>query len=246
MYKIYFRSQIALVHLNEQIQAMRSFLRIILFVAFLAGTQADAQPIRLHIDTITGFPFAPDTAYDNRSYDSIEVVIENIGNTIYTGFIDILYTANGGAVGYLYQDPSGNHTLSPGVRDTLSISQFVFSPVYFDGGDNIVVVWPSARTAGVPVDTITGHVNVDPTIGIHEIDPPLISFSPNPVSNILSISIPDKKRLKQVRIFDIESRMLFMDSKAISIDFSSFVSGIYIIEISFDDGLSEHFRILKR
>ena len=226
---------------------MRPLLRISFFLSFLIGMQLHAQPIRLSIVSITGLPgtvFA-DTAHPNVSYDSVYIAVQNSGNSIFNGYIDILYESSPGLIGTMYLDTGQGRTLGANATDTLHPLHFFFSSVYFDGGDNIVVVWPSARFSSVPSDSITINVLVDPSIGIAEIEDMGVKIAPNPVTQYLRMQIPEGKRVKQVRIFDSTSRLLFTGDGTDRLDFSDYDRGIYLVQLLFDNDRTARIRVVK-
>jgi hypothetical protein len=65
-----------------------------------------------------------------------------------------------------------------------------------------------------------------------------ISFSPNPVKNILTISNALLETINQVEIFDINSRLIQQidaNQASVEVDLTEFSKGIYVVKITTDD-----------
>jgi len=60
-----------------------------------------------------------------------------------------------------------------------------FDPLYFDDGDNIVVIWPAWRTTPGHSDTLTTHIFFERIIGIDELSQLPVKIYPNPASEYL-------------------------------------------------------------
>jgi hypothetical protein len=73
------------------------------------------------------------------------------------------------------------------------------------------------------------------------------SYYPNPVSENLWLT--SNERIKTVKIFNISGKMiksLIFDSEAVTIDFSSLKSDIYILEINGFRNSKKNIKIIKK
>jgi len=80
-----------------------------------------------------------------------------------------------------------------------------------------------------------------------------IKTIPNPVVNDLTIEIPDNSTsVRSINIFDIQGKVIFntttvnTSNHQIKLDLSDFHSGIYILEVRFEDGTATQRKIFKR
>jgi len=94
-----------------------------------------------------------------------------------------------------------------------------------------------------------GTITVDPALGID--DNQILSkikISPNPVSSVVSIELPDLIESAKVQLFDILGKQLLSDeiSKLDSeIDISALNNGIYLVKVSSGNSFSTK-RIIKQ
>ncbi|HNP48167.1 MAG TPA: T9SS type A sorting domain-containing protein [Bacteroidia bacterium] len=202
----------------------------------------------LTITQLNGFPIANgDTAYDSRTYDSVQVMIRNIGNQAITDQYDVLIRGNTGITDTLYSDTSSAQLLNPGDSLQLNPSPYLFDIVHYDDGDNIVVVWPVARTTpNIQVDTMSFHVYFVRLSGIHETPESALTVYPNPASDYLRLEFPEKNRLRYVRIFNSYGQLVLhskVDSNLIPI--SDLSKGVYLIELTGSDGKAYFAKIIK-
>ena len=137
---------------------LRHLLLTILMAIGLINASAQ---VHLRVSSLSRFPVAPtDTAYESLSYDSIQVLVENIGNTILNADNIILYILGNPASGpdILYDDTNAVYTAQAGSVTPINSFTYNFRPTHFDDGDNIVVVWPAARYTPHTSDSLTFHV----------------------------------------------------------------------------------------
>ena len=93
---------------------LRHLLLTILMAIGLVNASAQ---VHLRVSSLSRFPVAPtDTAYESLSYDSIQVLVENIGNTILNADNIILYILGNPASGpdILYDDTNAVYTAQAG------------------------------------------------------------------------------------------------------------------------------------
>lgn len=119
----------------------------------------------------------------------------------------------------------------------------------FKGGGNIVIVWPYS-----PAITVGDSGEVEVWFdGIISIDKKIIlgnrvSLFPNPAVTRLSLQyMEDKYLLEQVRITTIEGKQVFQTSNTVEdIDLTSFPRGIYMVTITYTDGISGTYKLILR
>ncbi|MBP6335049.1 MAG: T9SS type A sorting domain-containing protein [Bacteroidia bacterium] len=200
-----------------------------LFISTLCFSQA-----RLRITAIDNFPgqFAADSAFAGTPYDSILITIKNTGTLAFQGEVDVFLTAGPGVLDTLFLDSIGGTLLAPSDSVIRRPAPYFFNSVHFDDGDNIVVVWPQARTGGIPSDTTIFHVYFISLQSIAEFDQKQISVSPNPGTDFIRLDLAEINQLEQVRIIDSSGRIFFQSKDhAELISIRNWPAGIYFIEV---------------
>lgn len=226
-------------------------LRHLLFVIFWAtGILSASAQVHLRISSLSRFPVAPnDTAYESLTYDSIQISVENIGNTVLNSDNIIIFITGNPAGGpdVLYDDTSAIYSIQLGAVTGINASGYVFRPTHFDDGDNIVVVWPAARYTPHTSDSLTFHVYfVSLAGGISEPGKTPIVIAPNPVSDYVVVDLPPETGSKQVRILDPQGRIVFnLKNGQNYIPTSDWASGIYLLQYLDKDGKPVTKRLIK-
>ncbi len=198
-----------------------------------------AQP-RLRISLITGIPVTGipnNVVYEANTYDSINVTIVNEDTLTFSDSLTILIKSHSAQIAdTLVQLTSVS--IAGGDSITLFRSNYVFSPVYFEDGDNIVVVWPSARLTPIQSDSLIFNLYfVSLLQSSNNIPNETIILFPNPATKFISINGLDKKDIKQVRIYDLSGKEVYNTSsiqKLIPIE--DFKPAVYFIKIELADG----------
>ena len=224
--------------------------RLPLTLLLLGGLISASAQVHLRVTSLSRFPVAPvDTAFESFTYDSIQVTVENIGSTVLNNDNILLFIMGNPANGYdtMYDSPNALFTIQPGTTANITVDSYSFKPVHFDDGDNIVVVWPQARSTPSVSDTLSFHVYFISLLA--EIENPAnreVIISPNPVSDYILLDIPEKMSLKQVRIIDILGNCVYnLSSGQNYISTSEWVSGIYFIEMTGSNGSQTTKKLLK-
>ncbi len=70
-----------------------------------------------------------------------------------------------------------------------------------------------------------------------------LSVYPNPVMDVLNISTQDNT--KQIRILDMVGKVIYLGTNEKQIDTSNFEKGLYIVQLTFDNGRSKSTKIMK-
>ena len=210
---------------------------LVLFL-FLTTVALQAQP-RLRISSIFGLPVTQlDTAYEAGIYDSIYATVVNDDTAFFSDTLDILSQSNGTlTIDTLFFNAQIT-TLQGGDSTSFFRAYYIFSPIHYADGDNIVVVWPSARQSQIYSDSITFHIYFLSLIASSSSipDSPLTLY-PNPATKYISIRGDVGANIKQVRIYDVSGKEVYRNSsiqKFISTE--NWRSGLYFIRIENADG----------
>ncbi len=223
---------------------------LLLTILMAAGLITASAQVHLRISSLSRFPVAPtDTAYESQSYDSIQVQIENIGNTVLNVDNIILYIQGNPASGsdILYDDSSAYYSVQAGSVALINSFSYNFRPTHFDDGDNIVVVWPAARNTPYTSDSLTFHVYfVSLSGGIKHIENDPIIVSPNPVNDYIVLDLPPEMEAKQVRIIDHLGRIVFSLNEGQNyIPTDRWAPGMYLLQYTEKGGKQVTRRLIK-
>lgn len=195
----------------------------------------------LRVTQIYNFPSMPDTAYEGQHYDSIHIVVQNIGTMPHDSDVKVfLYSTN---LGIAHQDTlrwSNFHVhILPGQSVSLNNVPFnyYFRSIHYAAGDNIIVVWPVSSSSSMIVDSFYTTVHFTPSVGIMELSPTQVRVFPNPVSQYLHLNYDNENNVEQVRIYDLAGREIYHVNEAVrTINLSEFDNGLYFLEIIHKDG----------
>lgn len=211
--------------------------RLLLLPAFLIiSALSTAQ--RLSIVGLSGLPTLPaDTAYDSISYP-VSISIANTGGGVYTGGVDVLMQAGQNPVHTLYSDTSRIVQLTQGMVDTLFNPSYIFDAVNFDSGDNIVVVWPAARVAGTPSDTVSILIHFQQLPqGVESPVLKPISVFPNPSSSFIYLKPAQGEILERVRILSLSGALFLDDASGAGLyRVDALPAGVYVLTAVMRDG----------
>jgi PKD repeat protein len=100
----------------------------------------------------------------------------------------------------------------------------------------------ASNTAGSDSNTKTNYITVSGSNGFGNIIEDLVSFYPNPVSNILNIKCGKDF---SVRLYDMLGKKLVDVQNKHQIDISSIESGIYLIQIELEGSIFSN-KIVKK
>lgn len=223
---------------------MKKLFYLLLLIFCISSLSAQTH---LRISNIKGIPVSGipnNTVYEVNTYDSIEVTVVNDDTTSFSDSITI-YIKSGSIQ---FSDTLINETsvnIASGDSITLHRMGFVFSRVYFDEGDNIVVVWPAARINPIISDSITFNIFF---ISLHASSPEIpkeeIILFHNPVSKYLSIEGLNLMDIKRVRIYDLRGKEIYNHSSIQQlIPIENLAPGIYLLNIEINDGSMKVFKL---
>ena len=225
---------------------MKKLLYLLLLI--FCGSSLFAQT-HIRISHISGIPvngLPTNPVYEVSTYDSIDVTIVNDDTLLFSDSISI-YIKSGSIqfIDTLIDAASVN--IASGDSITLQRSGYVFSPVYFEDGDNIVVVWPSASSISIQADSVIFDLFfVSLLASSNNFSNETIILFPNPATKYISINGLDKIYIKQVRIYDLTGKVIYNHSsmqKLIPIE--DLKPGIYLIKIELTDGSRRVFKFQK-
>jgi len=125
----------------------------------------------------------------------------------------------------------------------------------FDGGFFNVI----SRDNGVLVEGIGefGHLSENPfafssTVSIEDVFTAEINIMPNPVVDDLIIEIPhDSAPTQSILLFDVQGRNILTTKAAntgnqINLDMSSLHAGVYLLQVTFEDGTAARRKVFKQ
>ena len=225
---------------------MKKLFYLLLLIFF--GNVLFAQT-HLRISHISGIPVTGipnNTVYEVNTYDSITVTIVNDDTLSFSDSISIYIKSDS----IQFIDTLVNATsvnIARGDSITLHRSGFVFSHLYFDEGDNIVVVWPAARITPIVSASVTFNIFFISLLASSPETPneEIILF-PNPVSKYLSIDGLNSIEIKQVRIYDLSGKEIYTHSSIQRlIPIENLSPGIYLLNIEKRDGSTKVFKFQK-
>lgn len=200
---------------------------IIFFSLFLSLSVAKGQSA-IGFTNIVGI----DTVYQDSSlsfsfdfYDNSNFALGSYDVKMLARDID-----SGGIINPI--DTLFNDTIFVQTNDTVTVNtSHTFRLSNYDGGDNVVVVWPLNQYITIP-DSIYMHIYMILTNGIEEDQKTIVSVYPNPTREYLYLKQSDGKRVNRVRIFNISGQLTseeFLTKR--SFDVAKFDSGVYIIQL---------------
>ncbi|HNQ61802.1 MAG TPA: T9SS type A sorting domain-containing protein [Bacteroidia bacterium] len=211
---------------------MKSIRIILIFFLFCCSTDLFSQA-HLSITNLVGLPNSgQDTVYSVSPYDSIEVTIKNTGNLGFQGEADILIRGNLAVNDTLFTDSLSGTILAPGDSVIRYPNSYLFNSVNYVDGDNIVVVWPQARTGNIPYDSLVFHVYYVSFQSISEFENKPLTISPNPGIDYIKLGLAEIKQFEYVRIFDIQGRIHYESTvPGPTINIQNWNKGLYYIEV---------------
>jgi hypothetical protein len=204
-----------------------------------------------------GFYGLPDTVANHDNH-LVGTFLE-----VYTG-IDSLYNDSVQLVGYIDTIPGPSPTnpiASPFATVTLNPGDSVFFilPVTFDAGfngqgfrigNNVIVVWPvcTSNPNFSTGDTITANIIVLDGISTGpEPDPGNVRCYPVPASGPLYVTSSDRNLVvKQIIVHNAAGEIITVsDNPSLAIPTEDWASGVYLLEITFENGRKSFYKIMR-
>jgi|GEM_PF-3484982 len=217
---------------------MKRTIFLLSFILFLTTFTTETKAQFLGTFSIQAVVGLPDTVSTNSTY-SFGFIVENVGNTIYSGTLnfDFLVDSNGG--GNINSFGVGQvGGFAPGDTATVPVNNYAFSITNntFNIGDNVVVVWPRAINPNSAADSLTFHVYVTNLSSIEGSGKMAdLKIFPNPAKDYVSFT-SEKNKIDEVSIYDMTGRLVLKSKTNLRIFTGHLYRGVYISEIKFSDG----------
>ena len=212
---------------------------LLIFSIILAfATTSKSQVSNIHLS----FGELGVTYHDTLDFNqtiSFSFWIRNTGNIPLESLIEInlinsIYPTD---VHWLGEFADSDTILSPGDSIYITCWDYI-SPQAYIGGDNIVVIWPSAVTP-LPFtsDEFVGGIFVNTTTQLNSIlKEQDFSIYPNPISERSVLTNINNKEIISITFYDILGNIIYreenMDLRQINIKEEEFNTGIYFVEIT--------------
>tara|TARA_B110000908_G_scaffold20046_1_gene22626 strand:- start:282 stop:971 length:690 start_codon:yes stop_codon:yes gene_type:complete len=212
---------------------------LLIFSIILAfATTSKSQVSNIHLS----FGELGVTYHDTLDFNqtiSFSFWIRNTGNIPLESLIEInlinsIYPTD---VHWLGEFADSDTILSPGDSIYITCWDYI-SPQAYIGGDNIVVIWPSAVTP-LPFtsDEFVGGIFVNTTTQLNSIlKEQDFSIYPNPISERSVLTNINNKEIISITFYDILGNIIYreenMDLRQINIKEEKFNTGIYFVEIT--------------
>jgi hypothetical protein len=183
----------------------------------------------LHIDTVS----VPTYVYENSPV-SLVFSVKNTGIAPYNGTI-VIYMEE---LSYNFPKDiyAGSHVI--GINDSVIINanDVEFQSLYFQYGNNIVVVWPKGM--GVSNDSLYFNMYMDYNLAVTNYEAYEFNIYPNPFSDKIKVEWNNPKNsIEQVRIYNLYGTLLKnCNMREEFIYLSELNSGIYLMELQLNDG----------
>jgi hypothetical protein len=218
--------------------------RLFLLLALSAGLMNSSfAQVRLGVISAPGLP---DTCIMNQQVTYL-VVTRNNGTVTHFGS----YQINIGVWDSLNQQPVVVHaanqqpasgSLAPGDNDTVLVTHTIDSAVYRAGG-NTIVIWPTPP-GGTEIDSLYKETYVIVFNDLTELAAEAMVIYPNPATDYLFIR--SENAIEQVRIFDLNGKLIQSLEEGASIDLSGLCQGMYVVLVTDNRGNQKHFKLKKQ
>lgn len=215
-------------------------ISLLLVLTFGLYCNAFAQ-VRL---SVISAPGSPDTTLMFQQVTYL-VVTKNTGNVTHFGS----YQINIGVWDSVNQLPVIVHTqnqqpssgsIAPNGNDTMLVVHSIDSAAYRAGG-NTIVIWPTPPT-GTIVDTLYKQTYVIVFNDLSDLSSEPILIYPNPATE--RIFIQSENSIEQVRIFDLNGRLILNSGKSPFVPTNELQTGTYLVEIELVTGAKRHSKIV--
>jgi len=223
---------------------MKKILLIALII-FLGNLKGFSQ--NLKVDSAYAELVLPDTVNYNDNLQHT-LIVNITGGVVYTGDV-YLMAAVDSSNGNQSIDTVATRSVQNKQNDTI---MFTYNEVYNNSngyriGGHVVVVWPIAATL-TTVDTFETNIHVKQVVGIRKNQSyynDLIIY-PNPSKNYINIKNTNQKiKVKQVRILDVNGRVVYHAKFTHRIDMSKLKKGVYFLNLELDNHEILHYKLIK-
>lgn len=218
---------------------------LILVLSLFVFLKGNSQ--NLAIDSANAEIVLPDTVNYNDNLNHT-LIVDISGGVSYSGIV-YLVAAVDSSNGNQSIDTIATRNVSNKLNDTI---MFTYNEIYNNSnayrvGGNVVVIWPIAATL-ITLDTFNTNITVVQVVGIDE-DKTLynsIIIYPNPTKDYFYIKNKGQNnKLKQVRIFDVNGRLVYIGKSNPKIDVSNLKKGVYFINLELENQTLLHYKLIK-
>jgi hypothetical protein len=242
----------------------RSYFRLLVIMMMLILSGVSRTGAGLSAQNGLGFTSAgilgvPDSVFSSsnfiqvqahlRNYDSIPFTAND--TLLFVGYIDTIGT-NQFTIPISFP-PVTNFNLLPGDSVNLLIP-FIFLDNQMGGqyriGNNVIVVWPISYSPNFSMahDSITANVFVMDPNSVEDLNEnAAVRFYPVPANGPLYVTTGTRSvSVKQVTVTDASGKIISVSYNPTSgIKTDDWAPGIYILEITFDNGQKSNYKIIK-
>ncbi|HET6990585.1 MAG TPA: T9SS type A sorting domain-containing protein [Bacteroidia bacterium] len=236
-----------------------SKLIIIMVVLVLPGMNRNCQGLFAQASigfTSTGLQGMPDSAYSNGNTIYVGADLKNYDSTFAFPSTDTLQI-----IGYIDTTAApipiafplvSNITIPPG--DSIHFAlPFVFLDQPMGGnfriGNNVIVIWPVIYDPNVTThDSVSVNIFIIDPNGVPEYNhEEAVRFYPVPANGPLYVTTGTRSvAVKQVVVRDAAGKIVAIsDTPALGIKTDDWASGIYILEITFENGKKSNYKIIR-
>lgn len=218
-------------------------LLVVSFACIVLINPAKAQFAKLGFDSTQCF--FPNTIIQDSSFVNSLAVI-SVNGVPYSGTITVMVNTMDslGNLTLIDSSYSQQTSVTPGTVTNLVYMQN-YSSQHFGLGIDVVVIWPKAAGT-LPPDTIIYTVFVMPNGIADLLNQEGVSIYPNPCT--AEISIQNKQpnnAIEQVRIFDINGKLILTSNTTTPIDVSELKAAGYLVELRYKSGTRKIMKIQK-
>ncbi|RYD82569.1 MAG: T9SS type A sorting domain-containing protein [Sphingobacteriales bacterium] len=180
---------------------------------------------------------------------TVKFEIRNNGDVKYSGVIVANMRTSLEAAPLTRQE---TRTIEPGKSTSIQVKFKTVKPYFQQGKKSIIVIWPTGTGTVIRGDTLRKTVT---TIGILSVNDTRnnlshVRFYPNPTQNIIYYEIQKPElQIKKISVSDLQGRVIQTEPKHFSallyMDLSAYKTGMYFINIEFNDNSNATYRIIK-
>ncbi|HTL81906.1 MAG TPA: T9SS type A sorting domain-containing protein [Bacteroidia bacterium] len=224
----------------------------------LCGYSLRAQTMTIGFDQTTGFIGLQDTVYAGAQFPFGGLVKNNSDTAVFSDSLIISGLIDTGS-GYVHLPPTPipNTVIQPH-DSVLILIPGDFRDNYQGGlfriGGNVIVVWPAivgSSSSFNTGDSLTATVFIIDTInstGSSMSPDEQVRCYPVPAQGLLYItSASPSYHVKEATVYDLTGRLIaYSKETSAGIDTESWLPGVYILDVTFDNGTRRIYKIARR
>lgn len=197
-------------------------------------------------------PFNYSDTVTAGTVDSFTVVVKNVSATPFNDSITLMGAVRDDVnpailnlVGYY----TSTFAVSINANDSISIpliEAYNLDTNNYQPGINVIVIWPIAQSATTG-DSLEFTVFIVDDTGIEEVDlRQFIKTFPNPSTDHITIENTSEINIEEVRIYDMNGRLLEIIKNCSVIDTEKWIAGMYLVDIWLENDQKHAVRIIKQ